>query len=126
MSELDQKLSMIQDQLNSRVLWDSPDFEVLEWLEQKHGIDGDRATTMLSVAKAFRAKSIREKALYGVIFSGIGALGTGGVVALQLFGGVVFVLRTIILTIAFGFCCLWFARYMSRLITGLTDSSAGL
>ena len=120
------KIIALQDQVNSKVLWDSPEYEVLEWLEQKHGISGDKAIAMLAIAQSARTGEIKSKALYGAIFSGIGALVTGGIVAVQLWGGIVFVLRTTLLTVAFGFCAFWFARYLSRFITGRTDSSAGL
>jgi hypothetical protein len=120
------KLEAIQQQLNSKVLWDSPDYEVLDWLEQKHAITEARATDMLSIAKSSRKRVIREKALYGAIVSGGAALITGGLVAIQIYGGMLFVIRSLFLLIACGFCLFWFTRYLNRLVTGQTDTSAGL
>ena len=65
---------------------------MLEWLEQKHAISDSRATEMLGVAKSYRKRVIREKALYGAIVSGGAALITGGLVAIQIYGGMVFCL----------------------------------
>ena len=120
------KTDMIQQQLDSKVLWDTPDYEILEWLELKHTITDTRAAEMLQLAKVAKMRSIREKALYGAIVSGGGALITGGLVAVQLYGGAVLVIRSLLLTGAFGFCLFWFVRYLRRLVTGRTDSPAGL
>ncbi len=116
----------LQDQVNSKVLWDAPECEVLEWLEEKHSITGESARQMLRLARFARRRTIREKALYGAVASLMGLLVSGGLIWAQLAGGFIFIFRSLVIVAAFGFCGICFARYLARLITGQTSSSAGL
>ena len=115
------KRKLLQDQVNSKIHWDAPDSEVLEWLSDKHGINGERAQSMLLVAKRARTRAIRERSLYGLICLGAGMIGTATPIVLELLGGAVWVLRSTALVVAFVFCGLWFTRYLLRLVTDKTD-----
>ncbi len=108
--------------MNSKIHWDAPDSEVLEWLNDKHGIEGERAQAMLAVAKRARTRAIRERSFYGLICSGAGMIGTGTPIAFEILNGAVWVLRSTALLVAFVFCGIWFARYLLRLVTGKTDA----
>jgi hypothetical protein len=122
----DGKAYELQDQVNSKILWDAPEWEVLEWLEDKHSVRGELAEQMLRTADFFRRRAIREKALYGAIACLIGLSVCGGLIWAQLAGGFIFIIRSLALAAAFLFCGFWFVRYTGRLVTGRTDSSAGL
>ncbi len=71
------KLQVIQDQVSSKIHWDAPDAEVLEWLEEKHHITGDNAGRMLRVGHQKRARAIRERAFLAMMFALVGIAFTG-------------------------------------------------
>lgn len=73
----DAKLQTIQDQVISKIHWEAPDEEVLEWLEEKHGITDERALSMIALGHRKRKKAIREKALFQIFFAFIGMGITG-------------------------------------------------
>lgn len=118
---IEDPMKLLQKQVDSKIHWDAPDYEVLDWLDQKHDVSGEVAQAMILQAKLTRKRAIRERAIYGLIFSGIGMVATGAPIILQLMGGFVFVLRSIVLIAAFFFSGFWFLKYTLRLLTGNTD-----
>ena len=115
-SAVTDKSTALQDQVNSKILWDAPNEEVLDWLEEKHSITRDAAEKMISIAHAERKKSIRQKALIGLVCSTIAVLLTA-VGSLVSSGAMYAVL---------GVSLVAFFRYLHRFLTGTTTSSAGL
>jgi hypothetical protein len=113
-SPSDTKAYDLQDQVNSKILWDAPEYDVLEWLEGKHSITGDQAQQMLRIGDFSRRRAIREKALYASIATLLGLVVSGGLLWLQIAGGYVFIFWSIVLVVVFGFCGIWFTRYEIR------------
>lgn len=119
----EQKAALLQDQVNSKIHWDAPEPEVLDWLSDKHGIKGDRAQSMLATARQARVHAIRERSLYGLMTAGIGMIATATPLIMQMMGGFVWVLRSTALILAFGFCTFWFGKHLARFLSGTTDST---
>ena len=120
MSEPDARLQMIQDQVSSKIHWDAPDAEVLEWLEEKHRITGDDADRMLRIGHQKRAKAIRERAFLGMIFSLAGALFCAFLFWLKTEGvdaGRFAVVGTFIASVA------WFGRSLLKFVSGKTTET---
>ena len=44
------KSKALQEQVNAKIHWDTPEEEVMDWLEEKHHITGREAATMLAIA----------------------------------------------------------------------------
>jgi hypothetical protein len=112
----------IQEQVTSKIHWDTPPHEVLAWLEDKHHISGKDADRMLATAIKKRKLAVRERALYGMFISGIGILATGVPIVLEIVGGFVMVAKTVVLLAGFCTSSFWFFKYLFRLATGNTTS----
>jgi len=81
------KLELLQKQINAKVYWGARDREVLDWLKEKKGIEGDKANEMLIIAARARERSIRKHAILRLCFSAMGLAIAGGFYALQFWGG---------------------------------------
>ncbi len=123
LSPAEQKAALLQDQVNSKIHWDAPESEVLEWLSARHRISGEQAQAMLKVARRTRVRAIRERSLYGLAAAGIGILGTSVPLALEVLNGYFWPLKTAALLAALGFCLFWFGKYLVRFLSGRTDST---
>jgi hypothetical protein len=119
----EQKSRQLQEQVSAKIHWDAPEREVLEWLGEKHGIEGERAQAMLAIARQARVRAIRERSLYGLMAAGIGMIATATPLVIEVLGGFVFVLRSTALIAAFGFCGFWFGKYLIRFLKGTTDGT---
>ncbi len=67
-----QQTELVTKQAIAMVHWDSPDEEVLVWLENDMGITGPEAERILAEAHRARKKAVRSKALVSFVFSMIG------------------------------------------------------
>lgn len=112
----------VQELVHSKIHWDTPVDEVRTWLEEKHYISGKDADRMLLVALRKRKLAVRERAVYGLLISGIGIIATGVPIALEVVGGVFMVVKTLGLVAGFVVSVYWFFKYLFRLITGNTRS----
>lgn len=119
------KVWTLQEQVDSKVHWDTPEFEIRGWLEERHKVTGDRATDLLVTARKNRARAIRHKSLYGLLVSVIGMVASGRPVLLQLREGDIVLIKTAALLFAFSFCFILFCRYGIRLVTGRADGAVG-
>ena len=52
MKTAEERADRLRQQVNSKVLWGSNDHEVLDWLEQQHGIQGEAANELLNCCSA--------------------------------------------------------------------------
>lgn len=121
-----EKIQAIQDQVNAKIHWDASVDEVLDWLEEKHGIEGDGAEAMLRVAQAKRRNSIRERGLYLMILCGIAMAIPGTFLVMEWMVGRFYLLRTLLCVILFGFCFLGFLRGLARVLSGKTTGTVDL
>ena len=120
---LTDKAKALQDQVDSKIHWDTPDEEVLDWLGDKHSIEGDDAALMLKNAKRTRARAIRERAIYGMIFSLVGLFITGLPLFLSFYSGDVFSKEFVALAVASFLCLIWFFKCLARFVMGRTSST---
>ncbi|TDU66486.1 hypothetical protein EI77_03581 [Prosthecobacter fusiformis] len=116
------KLQSIQDQVNSKIHWDTAEDEVADWLEEKHGIAGELATSMITQALRKRRKEIRERAFYLLIFSAVGMSIPGSYLAMQWMTRRISLFLTPIAAVVFLICFASFLRALSRLLSGQTDA----
>jgi hypothetical protein len=119
----DPKRKAIQDQLNSKIHWDAPEWEVLEWLSDKHQIEGDEAESMIAIAMKKRVAAIRERAIYAAFFASIGMGISGVFLWMEWLAQRFYIIRTIIALGGFFACTVWLLLSMVRLFSGKTDST---
>lgn len=112
----------IQELVTSKIHWDTPVDEVRAWLEEKHYISGKDADRMLAIAQRKRKLAVRERAVYGMLISGVGMVATGVPTAFAAVGGVLLGGRTLALLAVFCICAFWFLKCLLRLITGNTSA----
>ena len=82
----DEKLQMIRRQVVSKIHWGARREEVCEWLEQKHGIVGEDAETMLAEANCVRRKAVRQTAIVRLVCSVFGIAISTAVISLFVVG----------------------------------------
>ena len=120
----EKKTEMLRQQVNSKVIWGARDREVLDWLQERHGITDAAANDFL--AEAYRAKraAVRWKALLYLAFSVPGMLAAVLFVVLQCMGNFVVVGSGAGLILFLGFISIGvFVRSLFRLLTGHTEGS---
>ena len=120
----DRKYEMMRQQVISKIRWGSRDQEVLDWLQDRHGIKEGEADTLLKEAHQAKRKAVRSKALLSVAFSSLGILLAAGFVALQVWEGLFVIGYGSILIIGIGFVSIGvFCRSLVSLLTGQTKGS---
>lgn len=107
------KSKALQEQVNAKIHWDTPEEEVMDWLEEKHHIEGREAATMLAIAWKKRRCAIRERGLYLMILSAIGMGILAVFLQLDRREG-----RAIALFAVLGFL---FLKGLARVLSGKTD-----
>ncbi|MES2569324.1 MAG: hypothetical protein V4710_04635 [Verrucomicrobiota bacterium] len=124
MKTTEKKNELLGQQVNSKVLWGARDREVLDWLQERHGITGTAATGLLAVAHRAKRAAVRKKALLYLIFSIPGMLLALVFVILQVMGQFVILEHGSLLIIGLGFVSAGiFIRSVFRLLTGKTPGS---
>lgn len=124
MKTAEEKAEQIRQQVFSKIRWGARDQEVLEWLQERHGISGEKAGNWLTAAHQARRKAIRGRALLTLIASAIGVLGAAGFVGFQLWAGVFVIGWGSVLIIMVGFASLGvFFRNLAPLLTGQAGGS---
>lgn len=118
-----EKLQAIQDQVSSKIHWDAPDAEVLEWLEERHRITGDDAARMVRVGHTKRVHAIRERALYAAVFAAVIMSLSGVFLWMEWMAQAYYIVRTIVSVAVFFASAVWFLLSMVRLVSGRTDST---
>lgn len=118
----------MRQQVNSKIHWGARDQEVLEWFEEKHGIEGEAADQLLTEAHRQRAAAVRWRALMHLVLS---VIGVGFVVAfftVRVFGGYIFVgpraiVGAIGVLVLGAYCVKIFFRSIVRLCNGEAPGS---
>jgi hypothetical protein len=124
MSTAERKSEMLRDQVISKIRWGARDQEVLDWLEQKHGITDSEAALLLADAHRAKRKAVRSKALVSLVCASFGILLAGCFIGLQFVGHVVVIGYGSILIIALGVLSLGvFFRSLILLVTGRAEGS---
>lgn len=119
-----EKLKDLQDQVTAKVHWDTPDHEVADWLEEKHGLTEEQIDEMLRIAHKKRRMAIRERAIYLMIGTGIGIAVFGAYIWFdeqreELVHGKLRITSRILL----GVSIVAFLRGLQRFISGKTDAT---
>ena len=120
----EEKAELLRQQVNAKIIWGARDREVLDWLQERHGITDEAANDLL--AEGYRAKraAVRNKALVHLAFSTFGILVAGGFILLQATGRFLVVGYGTILLVLIGFVSVaTFFRSLFRLLTGNTQGS---
>ncbi len=86
----EQKFQMIREQVISKVHWGARRPEVIDWLQEKHGIVGADAEKLLTEADCARSKAIRGRAMIRLICSIIGIALVGAYFYIRYFCGFIF------------------------------------
>ncbi len=119
-----EKLKDLQDQVTAKVHWDTPDDEVADWLEEKHGLTEEQIDEMLRIAHKKRRLAIRERALYLMIGTGIGIAVFGAYIwydeqkGAHIHGNLRITSRILL-----GASIFAFLRGLQRFISGKTDAT---
>lgn len=113
----------MRQQVIAKIHWGARKEEVVDWLQEEHGIEGLETDQLLAEAYRARRKAIRKRALVRLIFSAIGIALVVGFVFVRFFCGYVFVgVRAILATIFainIGFLSVGtFFRSIARIVTG--------
>lgn len=120
MAAADEKLAMIQGQVTAKVHWEAPEVEVLEWLRDKHGIEGEQASGMFSIAQRARVLAIRKRALLGLAL-GVPILAiTGSYLGVEFFTDTDLP-KSGVVTGFFSIALAWSGKCLIRLLSGKTD-----
>jgi hypothetical protein len=118
----EERATLLRQQVHAKVHWGARDWEVLDWLEQRHEIVGAEAEALLAEAHRARRKAVRSRALVMLICSGLGLLGVIGFFALQYMSDRIWVGYGPILVTGFGLTCLGLViRSVQRLLSGEHD-----
>jgi hypothetical protein len=86
-----ERVEQMRQQVNSKIHWGARDQEVLEWLQEKHGIEGEAADQLLAEAHRQRAAAVRLRALIRLVLSVIGIAFVVFFFSVRVFGGYIFV-----------------------------------
>jgi hypothetical protein len=124
MKTAEEREEQLRQQVCSKIRWGTRDQEVLEWLQEKHGIVDERAEAMLVEAHRAKRKAVRVKALFTLVFSALGLVIAGGFIGLQIWDGIFVIGRGTLMVDAIALTCLAaFFRSLMLLFTGRTDGS---
>lgn len=110
----EEKAETLRQQVNAKVIWGASDREVLDWLQERHGITDIAAHELLSGAYQAKRAAVRSKAPLYLVFSIPGMLLALLFVVLQSMG------RFIV--VGYGSLLVFF-RSLFRLLTGHTQGS---
>ena len=130
MKSPEEKREIMRQQVISKVRWGARQQEVLDWLQEKHGIVGSEAEQLLAEANHARSKRIRENALIRLVLSVIGMAAVGVFFATRFgFGVVVYgggstVIATVLVAGLGWLSLTTFVRSIKRLLTGETIGPA--
>lgn len=119
MKTVEEAADLLRQQVNAKVIWGASEREVLDWLEERHGIRGEAAEELLTYAQQAKRTAVRKKSLMYLILSIPGVLLPLIFVSLQVMGRFVIVgygtlLLLILGCISFGV----FFRSLFRLFLG--------
>ena len=118
------KADVLQQQVNAKVIWGARDREVLDWLQERHGIADAAANDLLAQAHRAKRVAVRRKSLLYLVFSIPGMLLALAFVVLQYMGRFVIIGYGSVLIFVLGFASLGvFFRSVFRLLTGHTEGS---
>jgi hypothetical protein len=106
------------------VFWGARDEEVLDWLQDEHGVTGPAATMLLLDAQRARRQAIRDRAVWSLLLSGIGMIVLGSIMLVQHQSGVwILSLAADLEAGVFALCVVVFARNLGRLWSGKMPGS---
>ena len=126
MKSPEEKREIMRQQVVSKVRWGARQREVLDWLEEKHGLIGSEAEQLLAEANRARSKRIRENAFIRLILSVVGIAAVGVFFATRFgFGVIVYGGGSTVIATAFVAGLGWlsittFIRSIKQLLTGET------
>jgi hypothetical protein len=124
METAERKADILRQQVNAKVLWGARDREVLDWLQERHGITDSSANDLLVEAHRAKRAAVRSKALLYLVLSIPGMLIPLACFVLQGMGGFVVIGYGAVLLFFLGFISLGvFFRSLFRLLTGHTQGS---
>ncbi len=124
MKTVEEKADALRQQVNSKVIWGARDREVLDWLEERHGITEAAADEMLAEAHRAKCAAVRRKALLYLVFSIPGMLLAVAFIVFQSWGGFIILGYGSVLLLAVGLASIVvFFRSLFRLLTGRTPGS---
>ena len=124
MKSTEDQTRMIREQVNAKVIWGAGDREILDWLQERHGITDDEAHEFLAEACRAKRAAVRHKALWRLGFSMAGLLLVGGFIFLQVAGSFVVVGYGTVLLVVLGITSLGvFFRSLFQLLTGRNQGS---
>lgn len=124
----EEKEETIRQQVISKIHWGASSDEVMDWLEEDHGISGAKAEEFLETAFRERVKEVRVRALFRLCFSVVGIVLVIGFFYIRFFSGVIFygLVATISTIFAIGIallsvttCC----KSSIQLLTGRTHGA---
>ena len=120
-----ERFEMTRQQAVAKIRWGARQQEVLDWLQEKHGIVGEEAQRLLAEAYRARRKAIRENALIRLVLSIIGMVLVAAFVYIRFGVGVIFygggAILTPVFAIGLGYLSIsTFIRSLNRLFTGET------
>lgn len=119
-----EKADTLHQQVNAKVIWGARDREVLDWLQERHGITDTAANELLANAHRAKRAAVRSKALLYLVLSIPSMLLALVFIALQGMGRFVVVGYGSVLIFVLGFVSLGvFFRSLFRLLTGRTPGS---
>jgi hypothetical protein len=115
---------MLQQQVNAKLIWGARDTEVLEWLEERHGIRDSAAARLLVDAHRAKQAAVRRKALLYAVFSIPGMLFAIVYFGLQAKGGFIIIGYGSVLVFLVGVSSVGIlCRSLFRLFSGHTDGA---
>jgi hypothetical protein len=118
----EERAALVRQQVYAKVHWGARDWEVLDWLEQRHEMVGAAAEALLADAHRARRKAVRSRALVMLIFCSVGLLAVIGFFALQYMSDRIWVGYGPIVITGFGVSCLGLIiRSVQRLLSGEHD-----
>lgn len=114
----------LRQQVNAKVFWGTRDEEVLDWLQDEHGVTGPAATMLLFDAHRARRQAVRDRAVWPLLLSGVGMIVFGSIMIAQHQSGVwILSLAADLEAGVFALCLVVFARNLGRLWSGKMPGS---
>jgi hypothetical protein len=120
MSLRDEKAELLQNQVTAKLHWGTDEEEISQFLAQK-GIGGAEADRLLANARRSRARAIRVRALWTLLFAVIGLVVPVWYFGLQMSANVIVVGRASAVMFALAMTCLYYLlRSLYRILRGET------
>ena len=115
----DEKRAMLKQQVDSKVYWGASEHEVMECLNEKHGLQPDDAKVLYAGALRAKSTQVRKRAGAMLVFSGIGLVAFLGYLAAQWFGNFVIIGWPVVVVFAVGILsAVTFIRSIIQLVSG--------